>query len=66
VISTGRSALAGLSLLTAAGVRPVAACVAMAQTERWRAHWPGDIPLRAAFATPEFTRHPDGWRAPDR
>jgi adenine/guanine phosphoribosyltransferase-like PRPP-binding protein len=66
VISTGRSALAGLSLLAAAGMRPVAACVAMAQTERWRAHWPGDIPLRAAFATPEFTRHPDGWRAPDR
>jgi adenine/guanine phosphoribosyltransferase-like PRPP-binding protein len=63
VISTGSSALAGLALLEAAGVRPVAACVAMAQTERWRAHWPADIPLRAAFRTPLFLRTPAGWRA---
>ena len=63
VISTGRSALAGLALLSAAGVRPVAACVAMAQTDRWRTQWPGDIPLRAAFATPLFQRVAGGWQA---
>ncbi len=62
VISTGRSALAGLALLAAAGVRPVAACVAMAQTDRWREQWPGDIPLRAAFTTPLFERTASGWR----
>ena len=62
VISTGRSALAGLALLAAAGVRPVAACVAMAQTDRWRAAWPADIPLRFGFATPLFERAGDGWR----
>ena len=62
VISTGRSATAGLALLAAAGVRPVATCVAMAQTERWRAGWPADIPLRSAFATPLFRRVAAGWR----
>ena len=61
VVSTGTSALAGLALLAAAGVRPVAACVAMAQTDRWRARWPADIPLRAAFATPLFRRAEGGW-----
>ena len=63
VISTGRSAQAGLALLAAAGVRPVAACVAMAQTQRWREGWPADLPLYAAFATPLFGRVPGGWRA---
>ena len=63
VISTGRSALAGLALLQAAGVRPVALCVAMAQTTRWRACWPDDIRVRAAFATPMFRRDAAGWRA---
>lgn len=62
VVSTGRSALAGLALLAAAGVRPVAACVAMAQTQRWQSGWPADIPLRAAFATPLFERAAGGWR----
>jgi len=61
VISTGSSALAGLALLEAAGVRPVAACVAMAQTERWHTRWPADIPLRAAFRTPLFSRVAGGW-----
>ncbi len=63
VICTGNSALAGLALLAAAGVRPVAACVAMAQTEQWRGRWPPDIPLRAAFSTPRFHRAADAWQA---
>ena len=62
VISTGRSAAAGLALLAAAGIRPVAACVAMAQTDRWRRDWPADIPLRAAFSTPLFRRGATGWQ----
>ena len=61
VISTGASALAGLALLERAGVRPVALLVAMAQGDRWRPAWPAGIPLRAAFATPVFTRAPGGW-----
>jgi adenine/guanine phosphoribosyltransferase-like PRPP-binding protein len=61
VISTGSSARAGLALLEAAGVRPVALLVAMAQGDRWMAGWPADIPLRAAFATPIFTRGTEGW-----
>ncbi len=43
------------------GVRPAAMLVAMAQGDRWRAGWPADIPVRAAFATPLFTRAPGGW-----
>ena len=35
--------------------------LAMAQGDRWRAGWPSDIPVRAAFATPIFTRAPGGW-----
>lgn len=61
VISTGSSALAGVALLERAGVRPVALLLAMAQGDRWRAGWPADIPVRAAFATPIFTRAPGGW-----
>jgi adenine/guanine phosphoribosyltransferase-like PRPP-binding protein len=61
VISTGTSALAGLALLAAAGVRPVAACVAMAQGDRWRPAWPGEVPLVAAFATPLYRPTPEGW-----
>ena len=61
VICTGTSALAGLALLEAAGIRPVAACVAMVQTGQWRARWPAGIPLRSAFATPRFHRAPGGW-----
>ena len=62
VISTGRSAMAGLALLAAAGMRPVAACVAMAPTESWRQVWPADIPLRSAFKTPLFQRVAEGWQ----
>lgn len=61
VISTGSSALAGLALLERAGVRPAALLLAMAQGDRWRATWPAEIPVRAAFATPIFTRAPGGW-----
>ena len=61
VISTGASALAGLELLEAAGVVPVALLVAMAQGHRWQATWPRAIPVRAAFATPIFRPSPAGW-----
>jgi adenine/guanine phosphoribosyltransferase-like PRPP-binding protein len=61
VISTGASALAGLGLLAAAGVTPVALLVAMAQGDRWRGAWPAGIPVRAVFATPIFHRAPEGW-----
>jgi adenine/guanine phosphoribosyltransferase-like PRPP-binding protein len=64
VVSTGSSALAGLVLLGAAGVRPVGLCVAMAQGDRWRDSWPGEVPVCAAFAAPLLRRVPGGW-APD-
>lgn len=63
VISTGTSARAGVALLAAAGVAPVACCVAMAQGNRWRAEWPITPPLVAAFATPLFGRTAQGWAA---
>ena len=61
VISTGSSMCAGLALLAAADIHPVGTAVAMAQTNRWRAHWPAEIPLVSAFATPLFHRDRDGW-----
>lgn len=61
VISTGASSLAGLALLQAAGLRPVGLLVAMAQGDRWRATWPAEIPVRAAFATPIFRPTDGGW-----
>ncbi|MBR0680573.1 phosphoribosyltransferase [Roseomonas eburnea] len=61
VISTGTSALAALALLGHVQVRPLALVVAMTQGDRWRAAWPADVPLRAAFATPLFARVPGGW-----
>jgi len=60
VISTGASALAGLTLLRAAGVEPVAMVVAMAQGDRWRPAWPG-LPLHAVFATPILMPGQGGW-----
>jgi adenine/guanine phosphoribosyltransferase-like PRPP-binding protein len=66
VISTGSSALAGLSLLGKAGMRPVGLCVAMAQGDRWRAEWPAEIPVAAAFATPLFHRAEGGWMPDER
>jgi len=61
VLSTGTSAAAGVALLAAVGVRPVALNVAMIQGDRWRAAWPEDIPVCAAFATPIFAPGAEGW-----
>ena len=63
VISTGRSMQAGLALLRAAGVTPVAACVAMIQGDRWQAEWDAALPICGAFATPLFRRGGAGWVA---
>ena len=61
VISNGTSARAGLALLRAAGVAPVAVCVAMIQGNRWMTEWPPAVPVIGAFATPLFIRAPGGW-----
>lgn len=61
VISSGRSMQAGLALLRAAGVTPVAAAVAMIQGNRWRTGWDQSLPLCGTFPTPLFRRGPDGW-----
>jgi len=61
VISTGASARAGLVLLEAAAIVPVALVVAMAQGDRWTDDWPEEVPVRAVFATPIFARDPAGW-----
>jgi adenine/guanine phosphoribosyltransferase-like PRPP-binding protein len=63
VVSTGTSMRAGLALLRAAGIAPVAAAVAMIQGDRWREQWDAAIPLHGAFATPIFRRAPEGWIA---
>jgi adenine/guanine phosphoribosyltransferase-like PRPP-binding protein len=63
VVSTGTSLRAGLALLQAAGVAPVAVAVAMIQGDRWRADWPAATPLGGAFATPLFRRGDGGWIA---
>jgi adenine/guanine phosphoribosyltransferase-like PRPP-binding protein len=62
VISNGTSARAGLALLSAAGVAPVAVCVAMIQGNRWALDWPAALPVVGAFATPLFARAPGGWK----
>lgn len=62
VISTGSSAHAGLAVLHAAGTPATAMTVAMAQGGRWRANWPADVPLVAAFATPLLIRSGEGWQ----
>lgn len=61
VISTGSSALAGLALLRAVGVAPVALLVAMVQGHRWRETWDASVPVIGAFSTPLFHRSGDGW-----
>lgn len=53
----GETAVAGF----VANQATFALVVAMAQGERWAAGWPGDIPLRAVFATPVFSRGAGGW-----
>jgi adenine/guanine phosphoribosyltransferase-like PRPP-binding protein len=61
VISTGSSARAGLALLAAAGVVPVAVAVGMVQTRRWLEAWPEGVPVLGAFETPLFRRVDGGW-----
>eukprot|EP01037_Dinobryon_pediforme_P005801 gene5801-5864_t len=61
VISTGSSAQAGLSLLRAVGVEPVALMVAMVQGHRWRETWDASVPVIGAFSTPLFHRATGGW-----
>lgn len=63
VVSTGTSIAAGLALLAAAGVVPVAIAAAMAQGDRWRAALPAGVTLSAVFATPLLAPVPGGWRA---
>ncbi len=63
VISTGTSARAGLAVLRAAGIAPVAVCVAMIQGDRWRTEWPDRLPVVGAFTTPLFDRTARGWEA---
>lgn len=63
VLSTGRSLRAGLDLLRAAGIVPVAAAALMIQTDRWRSRWDTSIPVIGAFATPLFARTQQGWIA---
>ena len=63
VMCTGRSMQAGLALLHAAGIAPVAVAVAMLQGDRWQAAWDAFIPVTGAFATPLFSRGNIGWIA---
>lgn len=64
VVSTGRSIVAGLSLLAAAGVTPVAVGCAMLQSQRWRQHAElaalGDR-LVSVIASPRLNRTAEGW-----
>lgn len=62
VISTGRSARAGLELLARAGVHPSGVAVAMLQGDAWRPDWDPALPLHAAFSTPRFRRMAGGWQ----
>lgn len=66
VISSGTSIAAGLSLLQASSIEPVAIGAAMLQSERWRdvlegldSKWPTRV--RAAFSTPLLRKNGDGW-----
>lgn len=63
VISSGTSALAGLSLLATVGVVPVALCVGMIQGRRWAPNWPAEVPVVAGFETPLLHRMEGGWAA---
>jgi predicted phosphoribosyltransferase len=63
VMSTGRSMRAGVALLRAAGIVPVAVGVAMTQGNRWQVVWDASIPVVGAFATPLFRRGENGWIA---
>jgi len=64
VISSGSSALAGLGLLEAAGMRPVGLCVAMSQTRRWQVGWPAELPVVGVCETPLLAHASGGWMPP--
>ena len=70
VVSSGTSMLAGLSLLTTAGVEPVILGAAMLQSDRWREGFDAldriwSDRLAAVFATPLLTPAAGGgWQAP--
>ena len=64
VISTGRSIVAGLALLRAAGIEPVAVGCAMLQSQRWKQH--ADITalenrLISVITSPRLQRSKAGW-----
>jgi adenine/guanine phosphoribosyltransferase-like PRPP-binding protein len=61
VISTGRSARAGIALLAAANLRPIAFAALMAQTTASHEGWDPTIPVITAFQTPRLRRTPTGW-----
>lgn len=64
VISTGRSIVAGLTLLRAAGVEPVAVACAMLQSQRWRDHAELaalDDRLVSLIRSPRLRRTEAGW-----
>jgi len=64
VISTGRSIVAGLSLLGTAGVTPMAVGCAMLQSDRWRQHTEISAlgpRLVAVIASPRLRRTSAGW-----
>ncbi len=64
VVSTGRSIVAGLALLRATGVAPVAVACAMLQSQRWRqeAELAGlGERLVAVVASPRLCKTAEGW-----
>jgi adenine/guanine phosphoribosyltransferase-like PRPP-binding protein len=65
VLSTGQSLASTLALLALAGVRPVAAVLAMLQGQRWQGVVDqAGLPVAAAFATPRLRRLDSGrWLA---
>jgi adenine/guanine phosphoribosyltransferase-like PRPP-binding protein len=66
VISSGASMQAGIALLAACDVTPVALGTAMLQSQAWRArlaHWQSQIVT--VLASPVLTRGPDGGWSPE-
>ena len=63
VLSTGRSISAGLALLRAIGVEPVAIGALMLQTDRWKdALGSSAPPVFGVFSVPMLTRDGTHWR----
>lgn len=66
VISSGTSIVAGLSLMAAVGVEPVAIGAAMLQTDRWRSALADQSPIWpdrtvGSLTTPLLERGGEGW-----